>query len=62
MATTTCGLSWLRYLLNDLNVPDREPARLFCDNQAALHIVANLVYHERIKYIELDCHTVCERI
>ncbi|XP_062017496.1 uncharacterized mitochondrial protein AtMg00810-like [Rosa rugosa] len=62
MASATCELTWLKYLLQDLQVHHPEPARLVCDNQAALYIAANPVFHERTKHIEMDCHVVRERI
>ncbi|KAL0433326.1 UNVERIFIED_CONTAM: Retrovirus-related Pol polyprotein from transposon RE2 [Sesamum latifolium] len=58
MAATVCELKWLSYVLADFGISVTLPISLFCDNQAALHIMANPVFHERTKHIELDCHVV----
>ncbi|KAL0366931.1 UNVERIFIED_CONTAM: Retrovirus-related Pol polyprotein from transposon RE2 [Sesamum radiatum] len=58
MAATVCELRWISYILSDLGLVVKLPIQLFCDNQAALHIMANPVFHERTKHIELDCHVV----
>ncbi|KAK3011542.1 hypothetical protein RJ639_011582 [Escallonia herrerae] len=62
MAVTTYELTWLKSFLLSLGVHHDCPMRLFCDNQVALHIASNLVFHERTKHIEIDCHYVREQL
>ena len=62
MATTTCELVWLKQLLGELKFGKIDQMELVCDNQAALHIASNPVFHERTKDIEVECHFVREKI
>lgn len=62
MALTVKELEWLRHLVADFGVSQTEPTDLHCDNQAALHIAANPVFHERTKGVEIDCHNVRDAI
>lgn len=62
MATTFLELTWLCYLLTDIGISHPQVSSLVFDNQAALHITANLVFHERKKHIELNCHLVQDQI
>ncbi|KAK4381882.1 Retrovirus-related Pol polyprotein from transposon RE1 [Sesamum angolense] len=61
LSATICELQWITFLLQDLHTAVPTPIPLFCDNQAALHIVANPVFHEHIKHLEIDCHLVCDK-
>ena len=58
MAAALRELKWLKRLLGDLGVAHKSPMDLFCDSKSALYITANPVFHERMKHIETDCHSV----
>ena len=62
LASATCELQWLIYLLRDLHVTCSKLPVLFCDNQSAFHIAVNPVFHERTKHLDIDCHIVREKL
>ncbi|KAD7478862.1 hypothetical protein E3N88_01998 [Mikania micrantha] len=62
MAATVSEALWFRWLLTELDATQDSPTIMFCDNEAARHIANNLVFHERTKHVEMDCHFVRERV
>lgn len=62
MTSTACELIWLKNLLKDFGITSKAPIILHCDNQAAMHIAANPVFHERTKHVEVDCHFVRSQV
>lgn len=62
LASTSCEIIWLIALLKDFNVHHTQLALLYCDNQAAVHLTKNPIFHERTKHVELDCHFVREKV
>lgn len=57
-----CEITWTLGNLKELNIQGLQPINLFCDNKAAaIHITANLVYHENTKHIQIDCHITREK-
>jgi len=61
MSATVSELEWLYHLLHDFHIPLALPV-LHCDNKAAQHIVANPVFHERTKHLNINCHYTRDKI
>lgn len=62
MALASCELIWLKQLIRELKFEGAAQMALICDNQAALHIASNPVFHERTQHIEVDCHFIIQKI
>jgi len=62
LALTAAGKQavWLQLLLSELEVPQKYPTLLYCDNQGAIALVRNPVHHSRTKHIEVRHHKIRE--
>lgn len=58
MRWVVAELFWLVRMLDDLSVPPPLPVFLHSDSQATIFIAKNLIFHERTKHMDLDCHFV----
>uniref|UniRef100_A0A2N9EYM6 Reverse transcriptase Ty1/copia-type domain-containing protein n=1 Tax=Fagus sylvatica TaxID=28930 RepID=A0A2N9EYM6_FAGSY len=58
LADTISELLALRWLLEDIGLTYSSPTVIHCNNRSVIQIAHNDVFHERTKYIEIDCHLV----
>ena len=62
MAQAASKVTWLVRLLEELGINNLIRVTLNCDNQLALNIARNPVFHEITKHIEIDCHFTREKV
>ena len=62
MAQTASEVTWLVRLFAELGVTSLKPVTLHCDNQSAIAIAKNPIFHERTKHIEIDCHFTRDKV
>ncbi|PKU83759.1 putative mitochondrial protein [Dendrobium catenatum] len=54
LSTSTLEVLWLRRLASELQLDQKSPTLIHCDNLSAISIAKNLVFHARTKHIEID--------
>ncbi|GJY39772.1 uncharacterized mitochondrial protein-like protein [Tanacetum coccineum] len=62
LADSTCEISWLKCLLHDLGINIPTPSLVMCDNSSTIALANNPVQHARTKHIEINCHSVRDKI
>ena len=49
---------WLWHVLTKLSLASKSSTLLKCDNQGAIQLAYNLVYHSKTKHLDLDTHYI----
>ena len=62
ISSAASEVTWLVRLLEELQVDKLKPVTLHCNNQSAIHIGKNPVFHERTKHIEVDLHFTRDKV
>jgi hypothetical protein len=62
LTSDTCEVVWLRRILADVEEEQNDPTCIHCDNQSAIKLTHNPIYHARSKHIEIQHHFVREKI
>jgi len=58
----TLELIYIKDLLSEIDFSSECLMRLYGDNKTSIHIAENVVFHERTKHIEVDCHIVRKKL
>ena len=48
-----CQAMWMRRGLSNLKYPQEEPTIIYCDNNSAIALSKNHVFHQRSKHIDI---------
>ncbi|KAF3646374.1 putative adenylate isopentenyltransferase 5, chloroplastic-like [Capsicum annuum] len=62
MASAVAELTSLVGLFQELEVPITLPISVYSNSNSAIQLTNNLVFHERTKHIEINCHFIRDKI
>lgn len=58
MPSVVAKVTWLINVLKELGINVNVPIQMFSDRKVAIQIAANLIFHERMKHIDINSHFV----
>ena len=61
IAHIACEIKWLRTFMEDFGEVYSTPIRMSCDNQAAIHISQNPIFHESTKHNKVNYRFIREK-
>ena len=60
--SAACQAMWMRRVLSDLKYPQEEPTIIYCDNNSAIALSKDHVFHQRSKHIDTRYHYIRELV
>lgn len=62
LAHTAADVTWVQQLLLDLHVTPTLPHLVWCDNQSAIALASNPIFHAQTKHVEVDYYFIREKV
>lgn len=62
MSNAASKVVWVIRLLHEQGLQELKSVILYCDNQSAMYIEKNPVFHDKTKHIKIACHYTSEKI
>ena len=60
--SAACQVAWMRRVLKDLSQNHQEPTTIFCNNNSAIALSKNHVFHKRTKHMDIRFHFIRELV
>jgi len=62
MFVATQEAIWLRHLLKEIGYGQSDPYSISLDNQLAISLAKNPIFHQRTKHVEIQAHFIREKV
>ena len=60
--SASCRKVWMRMILHELFDLQLDVTCIFCDNQSYVKLTENLVFHDKLKHIDIKLHYIRDMV